>query len=281
MPGHLSEPAVVGVKVVGVFRANRQTEFDTHQGIVLLLDPATGVPRAILDASEITALRTAAVSGLATRLLAREEAHDLALLGSSVQARTHLAAMLAVRPVRRVRVHSPDPTHCEQFCERESLRHGIEVEACTSAREAVSGADLICTVTGSREPVLEGDWLSPGAHINAAGACAPRERELDTAAMLRARVFVDSRAAAWSEAGDLLIPRAEGALGELHVEAELGELLAGEHPGRGDPQDITLFESLGLAVEDLAAAEFVWQRAQQAGLGTEVEPGGSREAPRP
>ena len=152
----------------------------------------------------------------------------------------------------------------------------------TGTSQHCSPSELkICTVTGSRVPVLEGRWLSPGAHINAAGACAPRERELDTEAVLRARVFVDSRTAAWSEAGDLLIPHSEGALDEQHVQAELGELLTDEHPGRGGAEEITLFESLGLAVEDLAAAEFVWRRAQQADLGVEVDLGGSREPPRP
>ena len=276
MPGHLADPEALGVKVITVVPANRKTGLDTHQGVVLLLDPASGVPRAILDGSEITALRTAAASGLATRLLAPDSAGDLALLGSSVQARTHLAAMRAVRDLRRVRVFSPDAGRREAFCLAESQRHGIEVEPCASAQEAVAGADLVCTVTGSPTPVLEGAWLAPGAHINAAGACAPKERELDDEAVLRARVFVDSREAAWAEAGDLRLPRDRGLLDESHVLAELGEVLTGAHPGRTDAAEITLFESLGIAVEDLVCAHYVWRRACESGVGTPVELGGLR-----
>ena len=276
MPGSLREPQVLGAKLITVVPANRHTELDTHQGVVVLLDPSTGVPRAILDGSEITALRTAAASAVATRALAPTGAGDLALLGSSVQARTHLAAMRAVRELRRVRVFSPTAAHREAFCEAESRRHGIEIEPCADAHSAVEDADLVCTVTGSSTPVLEGAWLAPGAHVNAAGACAPRDRELDDEAILRARVFVDSREAAWAEAGDLRSPRDRGLIDEAHVLAELGEVLTGAHPGRTDERQITVFESLGLAVEDLACADHVWRRARAEGVGTAVALGGAK-----
>ncbi len=277
MPGSMSSPPALGLKVVGVFPGNHGTEYDAHQGVVVLFEPQNGVPRAILDASEITAIRTAAASGVATRALAREDAGDLALLGSGVQARMHLAAMLVARRVRRVRVFSPSRANREAFAARESERHGIRVEACDSARAAVEGADLVCTVTSSKTPVLEGRWLQSGCHVNAAGACLADARELDTEAVRRARVFVDRRESALSEAGDLLIPMNEGALGAEHIQGELGELLLGRCAGRRTQAEITLFESLGLAVEDLAAAHYLDRVGRERGMGTLVELGGRRE----
>lgn len=278
MPGELQEPHAIGLKVVVVFPGNHGTPYDSHQGVVMLFDPENGMPAAILDGSEVTAIRTAAVSGVATRLLARDDAHELAILGSGVQARTHLEAMRAARDIRRVRVFSPRAESRAAFARTESERHGIPVDAVDSARAAVEGADVVCTATSAREPVLQGAWLSDGAHVNAVGACMPSARELDTEAVLRARVFVDSRESAMNEAGDILIPQLEGALTEEHVLGELGELLTGRIAGRASGSDVTLFESLGLAVEDLAAAVLVVERARAAGVGTEVALGGLREA---
>lgn len=277
MPGSLETPSALGLKVVTVFPGNHGTAFDAHQGVVVLFDPENGVPRAILDASEITAIRTAAASGVATRALAREDAGDLALLGSGVQARAHLEALLVARKLRRVRVHSPSRERREAFAARESERHGIRVEAVASAREAVEGADLIATTTSSKEPVLEGRWLAPGSHVNAAGACVKDARELDTEAVRRARLFVDRRESALAEAGDLLVPIAEGALGADHIQGELGEVLLGTCAGRRTREEITLFESLGLAVEDLAAAHYLDRVGRERGAGVLVELGGLRE----
>ena len=277
MPGELCDPATVGLKVVGVFPGNHGTEFDAHQGVVLLLDPETGVPEAILDASEVTAIRTGAASGLATRLLAREDAGDLALIGSGVQAGSHLAAMAAVRTLRRVRVYSRDAERRTAFARRASAQHDIEVEPMDSAQEAVQGADLICTTTSASEPVVLGSWIAPGAHINAAGACVPKARELDGAAMAAARLFVDRRESTLAEAGDYLLALEEGAIGADHIQAELGEVLLGRAEGRRSPEEITLFKSLGIAVWDLAAARHVLQRARAQGVGTEVELGGRVE----
>jgi ornithine cyclodeaminase len=260
----------IGVKVITVFPGNRGTAFDSHQGAVLLFDGAQGRLQAVIDAGEVTAIRTAAVSAVATDLLAREDAGDLALLGSGVQARTHLAAMRAVRPIRRVRVWSPTAAH------RAAFAAAFRVEAVDTAEAAVRDADLVCTVTASRTPVLEGAWLLPGAHINAVGASLPTARELDTAAVCRARLFVDRRESTLHEAGDFLTAKSEGAIGDDHILGELGDLLLGTAPGRASPDDITLFKSLGLAVEDLAAARVIYDRAQAEGLGTRVPFNGDR-----
>jgi ornithine cyclodeaminase len=264
MPGALwddDKGTVLGIKVITVFPGNHARGEESHLGSVLLFEGDMGKPVALLDGAAVTEIRTAAVSALATRLLARKDAGDLALLGSSVQARSHLAALKEVRPLRRVRVWSRDPEHVRRFIAEESARHGLSIEAAASARDAVEGADLICTVTSSREPVLEGAWIAPGAHVNAAGASIPAARELDTEAVRRARLFIDRRESALNEAGDLLIPIREGAVGEDHIVGEIGDLLVGRNPGRQSPEEITLFKSLGLAVEDVAAARFVWRRA--------------------
>ncbi len=276
MPAYIESPRGMAVKVIAVFPGNHGTQFDSHQGAVLLFEGEHGSLRAILDASEVTAIRTAAVSGVATRLLARQGAGDLAILGSGVQARTHLEAMLAVRGMRRVRVWSPTAEKRERFAEREGRRHGITVEVASTAEGAVVGADLICTTTSSREPVLEGEWLAPGTHINAVGSSVRSARELDTAAVVRSRLFVDRRESALNEAGDFLTPKAQGAIGDDHIRGEIGDILVGRARGRQSDQEITLFKSLGIAVEDLAAAQLVYARAVEQGVGTWVELGGSR-----
>jgi ornithine cyclodeaminase/alanine dehydrogenase-like protein (mu-crystallin family) len=276
MPVYAESPRGMAVKVIAVFPGNHGTAFDSHQGAVLLFEGEHGSLQAILDASEVTAIRTAAVSGVATRLLAREDAGDLSILGSGVQARTHLAAMLAVRRIHRVRVWSPTPEKRERFAEREGRRHGITVEAVARAREAVAEADLICTTTSSREPVLKGEWLAPGAHVNAVGSSIRSARELDTGAVMRSRLFVDRRESTLAEAGDFLFPKAEGAIGDDHIRGEIGEILLGRLRGRESDEEITLFKSLGIAVEDLAAAQLVYARAVEQGVGTWVELGGGR-----
>ena len=278
MPAHLSSPPAVGIKVITVFPGNHGTAYDSHQGAVLLFETERGRLLAVMDASSITAIRTAAVSGVATRALARADASTLALLGSGVQAATHLEAMALVRPLRRVRVWSRDPAHVARFVEAARGRHSFEIESAPSARAAVTDADVVCTVTASREPVLEGAWLRAGTHVNAVGASLRSARELDSAAVARARVFVDRHESAANEAGDLLIARAEGAIGDDHVQGELGEVLLGRVEGRRTEAEITMFKSLGLAVEDVASAHHIHARAQAAGVGTWVELGGNRDA---
>jgi ornithine cyclodeaminase/alanine dehydrogenase-like protein (mu-crystallin family) len=271
MPAYVGRPTAIGAKVITVFPNNHGTALDSHQGAVVLFEAERGSLVAIMDAASITAIRTAAVSGLATRLLAREGAADVAILGSGVQARTHLEAMRAVRPVRRVRVWSRNHGAVRVFAERESRRHEIEIEPTRGAREAVEGADIVCTVTASREPVLAGEWLAEGAHVNAVGASLPFARELDTAAVTRGRFYVDRRESALNEAGDFLIPKREGAIGDDHVVGELGEVLLGRVAGRRTGTEVTIFKSLGLAVEDVAAARFLYERARTEGRGSRVE----------
>jgi alanine dehydrogenase len=278
MPAQLSHPAALGLKAIAVFPGNEGTPLDSHQGIVLLLHPETGAPIAIMDASSITAIRTAAVSGVATRALAREEASDLALLGSGVQARSHLEAMGLVRTLSRIRVWSPNGARVAAFVKWAREHLGVEVEPARGPRETVLGADIICTTTASSTPVLQGEWIAPGAHINAVGSSIPSARELDTAAMARGRLFVDRRESAANEAGDFLIPLREGAIPESHLLGELGDVLLGRLAGRTGRTDITIFKSLGIAVEDLASAHHVLARAEARGIGLVTELGGLRDA---
>jgi len=278
MPAYLGVPRVVGLKVVTVMPGNHGTELDSHQGAVLLFEADRGSLFAIVDATSITAIRTAAVSAAATRLLAREDAGDLALLGCGTQASSHLDAMAAVRDLRRVRVWSRDAARAGAFAVRESVRTGLRVEFADSARAAVEGADLICTTTASHVPILEGTWIAPGAHVNAVGACLAAARELDSDAVARSRLYVDRRESAMNEAGDFLIPRREGTIGDDHIVGEIGEAFLGRVPGRRGREEITLFKSLGLAVEDLAAADRVVANALAQGKGTAVELGGRRDS---
>lgn len=278
MPAYLGAPAIMGLKVVSVMPQNHGTPYDSHQGAVLLFEVEHGRLLAVVDGSSVTAIRTAAVSGVATRALAREDAGDLAILGSGVQAVSHLEAMKAVRPLRRVRVWSRDAGRAREFAGRESAHHGLPIEVAQSARAAVEGADLVCTTTSSREPVIEGAWLAPGVHINAVGACFKDTRELDTAAVSGARLVVDRRESALNESGDFLIARSEGAIGDDHIVGELGEVLLGRVPGRRTPDERTLFKSLGIAIEDLAAAHHIWRKAESLDRPAAIAFGGRREA---
>jgi alanine dehydrogenase len=259
MPAYLGDPKVIGAKLITVFPANREIGMESHQGVVVLHDTEDGRLLAIVDASAITGLRTAAVSGLATRLMAREDSGDLAILGSGAQAHFHLDAMCAVRPIRRVRIWSRTPENARKFVEAHQERCHVPIAAVDTPRDAVSGADIICTVSASREPILEGAWLKPGAHINAAGASVPGFRELDFATVLAARVVVDRRESALNEADDLRVPLREGAIAEDHIVAELADVVSGAVEGRTSESEITMFKSLGLAIEDLAAAHGVYE----------------------
>lgn len=273
-------PAIVndaiGAKVITVFPGNAGTPLESHIGVVLYFDHTNGRLLAIIDASSVTAIRTAAVSGLATRLLALPDASDLAILGTGVQAMTHLEAMRCVQPIDRVRVWSRVADNGERFASDAQQRFGMTVEVVPDAESAVRGAQIVCTTTASRTPVLLGEWLSPGTHINAVGASLAAARELDSAAVRRSRLFVDRRESAMAESGDFLIARDEGEIGDDHIAGELGELVVGQITGRRSPEDITLFKSLGLAIEDVAAARFIHDRAVARGEGTWMELGGLR-----
>ena len=276
MPSYALDLNIMGLKIISVFPGNHGTDYDSHQGAVMLFETGHGRPLALVDASAITAIRTPAVSALATRLLARKDAGDLAILGSGIQARGHLEAMLQVRPIRRVRVWSLPLDQARQFAAASSKRLGIQVEAMNTSHDAVNGADIICTVTAAPEPVLFGKSILDGAHINAIGACVPTTRELDTAAVVKSRLYVDRRESTMNESGDFLIPKKEGTITDSHILGEIGEILTGKVSGRQSEKEVTLFKSLGLAVEDLAAAHYVYQKALAKKIGTMVELGGKR-----
>ena len=274
MPGFVGPEQALGIKVLTVFSRNQGTAWDSHQGAVLLFEMDHGSLVAVLDATALTAIRTAAVSGLATDLLARSDAGDLAVLGAGTQAFTHVEAMQAVRPIRRGRVWNRTPERLEPFAARVAQRFGLKMEVCRTVREAVDGADLICTTTAAREPVLEAGWIQPGAHLNVVGSSSPRHREVDSATIQRGALFVDSRESALSEPGDILIPIREGAITKDHPMVELGEVVVGKHPGRRSPEEITIFKSQGLAVEDVTAAQYIYREAGRRGIGTDIELGG-------
>ena len=267
MPAYLGDPKSFGLKVVSVMPGNSGTPYDSHQGVVMLFGVMHGEPVAILDATAITALRTAAASAVATDVLARQDAGDLALLGSGAQAQTHLAAMATVRRLRRIRIWSRTRANAERFSREQTAKVGIEIEVTAEPEDAVRNADIICTVTAAREPILRGAWLTPGAHVNAAGACFASHRELDEEAVRRARFFTDSRESCINESGDFLIACLQGAIDEAHLLGEIGEVLLGRVPGRVSRDDITLYESLGIAVEDLVSAHAIYQQALATGAG--------------
>ena len=263
MPAHRSQPdRLYALKTVCIMPRNPARGLDAHQGSVTLFDGDTGEVRALMNASAITQIRTAAVSAVATRVLARPGSRELAILGAGVQARSHLEAMRHVLDLERVRVWSRTPGRAS---------HLDDVEETASAEEAVRGADVVVTATSAREPILHRAWLKPGAHVNAVGSSLATTRELDTATVADASLFVDRRESTVNEAGDYLLPLSEGAIGPEHIRAELGELLVGDADGRRSDDEITVFKSLGLAVEDLASAAFVLRRAEDLGVGTVVD----------
>jgi len=266
MPSHRggSSPAYA-LKEIVVTPANPARGLDAHQGAVLLHDGETGELVAVLNASPVTAIRTAAVSAVATRSLAREDAKRVAILGAGVQARAHVDAMRAVLDDPEIRISA------RRIEAAEELAAEVGALASPSPDAALFGAEVVCTTTTSAEPILEHRWLAPGAHVNAVGSSIPTARELDTETMQKASLFVDRRESTLNEAGDYLIPAAEGAFGPEHIKAELGEVLAGLAPGRTDEEELTVFKSLGIAVEDLAAAALVVRRARDQQVGTEVE----------
>jgi len=241
-----------GLKEVCVFPENPKRGLDTHLGAVILHSGDTGEPLAIVNAAAVTAIRTAAVSAVATKLLARKDASILAILGTGVQAKSHLQAIPLVREIRETRLFSRSAGNV------------------ASAEEAIRGADIIVTATSSREPVLQREWIRAGAHINAVGSSIAAARELDGATVAAASLFVDRRESTINESGDYLFALREGAIGEGHIKAEIGEILIGAASGRTSDDEITLFKSLGLAVEDLASAAFLYEKSKESGRGTWV-----------
>ena len=270
MPAYQA-PSGYGLKAICVFPGNPAAGLDQHQGIVLLSSAVTGEPLAVLNASAVTEFRTAAVSAVATELLARPDATELAVIGTGVQGRAHLLAIAAARRLTAIRVAGRDHDRARRLAEEMSGQVTPPVTACGSVADAVAGAGIVVTATTAAEPVLRRQWLASGTHVNAVGSCLPTTRELDTETMATAALFADSRQSAASESGDYLLALAEGAIGPGAIRAEIGEVLAGTAPGRLADDEITVFDSLGLAIEDLAAAALAYSRAREAGAGSWVD----------
>src|SRR5665213_568978 len=267
MPGYLADPECFGVKLVSLMPRNKPPQYSSHLGLVLLFESEHGKPVALLDAAEITAIRTAAASGLATRLLARADAGNLALLGAGEQASSHLQAMLAVRALRRVRVWARDGVKAQAFAEAEGKKHRILIEPAATVREAVAGADIICTVTKAREPILLGDWLAAGVHLNVVGSSIAGAAEIDIPAVVKSRFFVDYRGSTVKEGGEYLRALRAAAITPEHILAEIGEVANATKPGRLAPSDVTLYKSLGIAPQDLASAHYVLEKARARAIG--------------
>jgi ornithine cyclodeaminase/alanine dehydrogenase-like protein (mu-crystallin family) len=250
-----------GLKEVCVYPGNPARGLDTHLGAVLLHSGETGALLAVMNASAITAIRTAAVSALATRLLARKDAKKLAILGAGVQGKSHLEAIPLVRDISEIRVFSRTREKAEKLGQA----------VADSVEDAVRGADIIVAATSSKEPILRREWLKPGAHINAVGSSIPTAREVDGATMRDASLFIDRRESTVNESGDYLFALREGAIADGHPMTEIGDVLIGKSTGRKSPHEITLFKSLGLAIEDLASAAFIYEKLKKTGRGTYVE----------
>lgn len=264
MPAYDSESSVAGVKVLSVFPENYEQQIPSHQGVIVLFETATGSVKAIVDAESVTGIRTAAASAAATNVLARPDANHLAILGAGLQGRKHLQAIREVRDLHSVTVWDLNPDRAAAFAKAMSTETGLQVTACATASEATLQADVICTVTPAIEPILQLSDVKPGTHINAVGACTADTRELTADLMAAGRLYVDWKPAALKEAGDYLLAIRDGAITENHIVAEIGSVMAGAAPGRTDPREITIFEALGQATQDVLAANYVADRLEAA-----------------
>jgi len=261
MPGAMEQ--TFGAKLISVFPVGA-ARTPSHQGFVTLFDPETGAPAAILDASEITGIRTAAASAAATEALARPDARRLAILGTGEQALRHAEAIAATRPLERIAIWGRSTGKARAMAER------VGGEAVETAEEAVADADIICTVTGASEPILLSRWVRDGTHLNVVGSSRAGPVEIDTALVRRARFFADHAEGVRRQGAELLVAIAEGAVDEDHLLGEIGEVFAGTLPGRTGAADITLYKSLGSIVQDLAAASYLVARAREEGFGTRI-----------
>lgn len=272
MPAYMSgDRAAFGLKAICVFPGNPARGMDSHQGAVLLFSAETGELLAVMNASAITAIRTAAVSGVATDLLAQVDACSLAMIGSGVQARSHLLAMSEVRSIKRCRIASRHFEHAQNFAQEMRSNFSFALEPVETVEEALKGADLIVTTTTAVEPIVRREWISAGAHLNLVGSSTPKTREVDSETMAAASLFVDRRESTINEAGDYLLAVRDGVIGPDHIRGEIGQILNGTKPGRTSADEITLFKSLGIATEDLFAAEYLYRRAKELNAGTWVE----------
>lgn len=266
MPGYLDEPPSAGAKLLAVLPGNPQRGLSSHMGVVVLFDPEDGTPFAVVEASAITGLRTAAATAVATAALARTDAVDLAVLGAGEQAEAHLYAIPLVHSVRSIRIWSRSIDRAKQLAAHLSEALGIRIQVCESAEQAVAEASIVCTTTSSRTPILYGRWLKPGVHVNLVGASTANAREADDDLVVRSRFFVDYRLSALAQAGELR--EAMGPKASEHIAGEIGEVLNGSVEGRQNDQQLTVYKSLGIAAQDLAVAKAVFDRACAAGIGT-------------
>lgn len=269
MPGSSADLATYGAKVVSLHPQNPAKGLPAIQGFVTLFDHHSGAPVAIIEGAEVTGIRTAAASGLATRLLAREDATTCAIFGTGVQAVTHIDAMSAVRPLTEVLIWGRDLSKAEALASEQAERTGLNIRA-TDDPQAAAGCDIICTVTGSAEPILKGEWVQPGSHVNLVGAHSLDKREADTDLIAKSAVYTDLMESLRNEGGDVMIPVQEGLIKETHVVGELGQLANGDIAGRQDRQQITVYNSLGVTAQDLYAARYVYDRALSRNAGVSV-----------
>lgn len=270
MPGYLGEPCTFGVKIVSKYPRAPDSPYGSHVGAVMIFDSGQGIPLALLDGSELTAIRTAAASALATRILARADAATLAILGTGTQARHHVRALSCVRPITEVRVWGRTDAHARRLVRRLALPASVSARVCDSARKAVDGADVVCTTTSAAEPVLEGKWLAPGCHVNLVGAAIAGSAEADVDVVTRSRFYVDYKASAMDQAGELLAAIRDGVVSEAHIAGEIGDVLAGRVAGRSDDEEITVYKSLGVAAQDLAAAYAAFRNAESRKIGVDL-----------
>lgn len=271
MPSYMKAAGMIGVKTVTLFEENRNNGLPYIQGIVSLFDGNNGTPRAVLDGTTITSLRTGAASGLATRLLSRGDSRICAIFGAGVQGRTQLEAVCAVRDIREVFIYDTIPAAAEKFAGEMSEALGVEIAVAKSSKEAVQKADIICCASIAETPVFDDRDVPAGVHINAVGSYKPHVQEVPEEMVLRSRLYVDHRESALEETGDLIIPITKGVFTKKHIVAEIGEVAAGTAPGRGSDSEITFFKTVGVALQDLAAAAMILKKAEEMDIGTVIE----------
>jgi len=271
MPAYLKEIDALSLKVVSVYEENIKLGLPTIFAIIILNDPKTGKPLALMEGGYITAMRTGAASGVATKYLARKDAKIVGIIGTGVQARTQLWAVCEVRNIERVYAYDIIEERAKEFAQEVSAKLNIEITVANSAKEAVENADIAILATTAKTPVIDGDWINPGTHINSIGWMGPDARELDSKTVKKSKIVVDSRESVLSESGDIIIPIKEGIITPDHIYAELGEIIIGKKQGRVSDDEITLWKSVGLAIQDAAAAKLAYERAIERGIGSEIE----------
>jgi ornithine cyclodeaminase len=271
MPGYLNEDKTLGMKVVTYFQDNPKQNLPAILATIMLFSSDTGKMLAAMDGGYITAIRTACASALATRTLANANTPVLGILGAGVQARAHIQALTRVRKLSRIKLYSPSGTSARRIKEDLERPCGLAIEVVDSAQAAVRDSDLLVTVTTAKAPIVQAEWLKPGVHINAVGSHRPDLREIDGATMKRAKVVVDSHDAVMAECGDILLALKEQSIGAADIHGEIGEVLAGVKAGRSSPSEVTLYKSVGIAIQDVAAAQLVYRKALERNVGTDVE----------